>query len=110
MMSGGSNEGNDLKNIADAEIDRILSEQYDRGMKLLTDNRDVLDEIARVLIEKEKINGKELLNVIKSVKPELVTEKAMKAVSAIMAPDQKNDDEPKLEPAPAMMKKLDQLE
>lgn len=101
MMSGGSNEGADLKNIADAEIDRILAEQYDRGMKLLTDNRDVLDEIAKVLIEKEKINGKELLNVIKSIRPELVTEKAMSAVSAVMTPVL--DDEPKLEPQPAQM-------
>ena len=32
MMSGGSNEGDDLKNMADAEIDRILAEQYERGM------------------------------------------------------------------------------
>merc|ERR1719213_300009 len=93
MMSGGTNEGADLKNKADAEIDRILAEQYDRGMKLLTDNRDVLDEIARVLIEKEKINGKELLNVIKGIRPELVTEKAMEAVNAIMTPAQNDDAE-----------------
>jgi hypothetical protein len=32
MMSGGTNEGDDLKNKADAEIDRILAEQYERGM------------------------------------------------------------------------------
>ena len=33
MMSGGTNEGDDLKNKADAEIDRILAEQYERGMQ-----------------------------------------------------------------------------
>jgi len=64
MMSGGTNEGDDLKNKADAEIDRILAEQYERGMQLLVDNRDALDEIAKVLIEKEKIDGKELLKII----------------------------------------------
>lgn len=68
-------------------------------MKILTENRDVLDEIAKVLIEKEKIDGKELLNVIKEVNPELISDKAMEAVSQLMAP--KVDDEPKLEPAPA---------
>lgn len=99
MMSGGSNEGADLKNKADAEIDRILAEQYERGMEILTENRDVLDEIAKVLIEKEKIDGKELLNVIKSVNPELISDKAMEAVSQLMVPNA--DDEPKLEPAPA---------
>ena len=45
----------------DSEIDRILAEQYDRGMKLLTENRDILDEIAKCLIEEEKIDGKQLL-------------------------------------------------
>jgi len=30
-------------------------------MKLLTENRDVLDEIAKYLIEEEKIDGKQLL-------------------------------------------------
>lgn len=73
MMSGGSSEGADVKNKADAEIDRILSEQYERGMNLLTENRDVLDAIAKILIEEEKINGKELLKTIQSIKPELVT-------------------------------------
>ena len=44
-------------NKSDAEIDRILKEQYDRGMKILTENRDVLDVIAKTLIEEEKITG-----------------------------------------------------
>lgn len=33
-------------------------------MKLLTENRDVLDMIAQTLIEKEKINGVELVQKI----------------------------------------------
>lgn len=104
MMSGGSNEGEDLKNKADAEIDRILAEQYKRGMQLLTDNRDALDEIAKVLIEKEKIDGKEMLNIIQKISPELISEKAIEAVAAMMVPDfEEKDDgqEPKLQPAPA---------
>jgi len=83
-MMTGTNEGDDLKNKADAEIDRILAAQYERGMELLTTNRDALDEIAKVLIEKEKIDGKELLNILKSINPDLVSEKAMDAVSALM--------------------------
>jgi len=87
MMGGGPNEGADLKNKADAEIDRILAEQYDRGMKLLTDNRDVLDQIAKVLIEKEKIDGKELLTIIKSMKSDLISDKAIEKVSEIIVPN-----------------------
>ena len=53
MMSGmGMNqEGNELRNKVDKEIDRILSTQYSRGKQLLTENRDVLDAIASMLIE-----------------------------------------------------------
>ena len=59
-QSGGM-QGSVIKERIDQEIDRILNEQYERGMKLLTDNRDVLDAIAKILIEEEKIDGKQLL-------------------------------------------------
>jgi len=36
----------------------ILAQQYERGLSLLSENRDVLDEIAKILIKEEKINGK----------------------------------------------------
>ena len=53
---------------------------------MLTDNRDVLDEIAKMLIEEEKMDGKQLLQLIKNVKPGLVTEKAMEAIDKIVTP------------------------
>lgn len=56
-QSGGM-QGSVIKEKIDKEIDRILNEQYERGMKLLTENRDVLDAIAKILIEEEKIDGK----------------------------------------------------
>ena len=65
-------ESKALKNRADEEVDRILTEQYNRGMDLLTENRDILDMIAKTLIEKEKITGDELLEKIKEMKPELI--------------------------------------
>jgi cell division protease FtsH len=75
-----------IKEKVDAEIDRILYEQYERGMQLLTNNRDVLDAIAKLLIEEEKIDGKQLLNLIKSIKPEMVSEKAMDAIDQVITP------------------------
>jgi len=66
-------EGANIKNKADAEIDRILKEQYDRGMKLLTENKDVLDLIAQTLIKEEKITGTEMLSKIRDLRPELVS-------------------------------------
>jgi ATP-dependent Zn protease len=46
----------------------------------LTDNRNILDAIAKTLIEKEKITGVEMLQIIKQLKPELVTDEAIIAV------------------------------
>lgn len=41
--------------IIDEEVKRIVSEQYERAKKLLTENRSVLDNMARVLVERETI-------------------------------------------------------
>ena len=38
----------------------------------MTENRPILDQIAKELIEKEKINGLELLQIIQDIKPELI--------------------------------------
>ena len=86
MMMAPPGEGGSLKNRADAEIDRILKEQYQRGMNILVDNRDVLDGVAKTLIEKEKIDGIDLLKIIKDIKPELVSSKAMTEVYESMKP------------------------
>ena len=73
FQAQSAGEGANIKNKADAEIDRILKEQYERGMKLLTDNGDVLDLIAQTLIKEEKITGTEMLAKIRDLRPELVS-------------------------------------
>ena len=42
-------------NAIDEEVKRIVAEQYQRAKKLLTENRSVLDNMARVLVERETI-------------------------------------------------------
>ena len=59
-MQSGS-DGTLLLNLVDEEVDAILNDQYERGMKLITENKDILDKIAKTLIETEKIDGIELL-------------------------------------------------
>lgn len=91
---GISTDGQALKNKADAEIDRILLEQYERGMKLLNDNKQILDEISDTLIENEKMTGIELLDIIKKHDPELVSQaKYEEAESQIADKLQENMDE-----------------
>ena len=82
----GSFIGNDLQKKADGEIDRILSEQYDRGLHLLSENKDVLDAIAKSLIENEKIDGKQLLEVIQSVNPSLVSQSEIDQIENFLQP------------------------
>ncbi len=41
--------------IIDEEVKRIVSEEYERARKLLTENRSILDNMARVLVERETI-------------------------------------------------------
>ena len=64
--------GEELQRKADAEIDKILEEQYSRALKMLSDNRDVLDQIAVTLLDKEKITGAELLDIVQKVNPDLI--------------------------------------
>lgn len=68
---GSNQEGGELKNKSDKEIDRILTTQYVRGKQLLMENRDLLDAIASMLVEKEKINGAQMLELIARIKPGL---------------------------------------
>ena len=44
----------------DAEIARILSENYDVAMQLLTDHRALLDTVSESLLERETLDGAEL--------------------------------------------------
>ncbi len=46
---------------ADAEIQRILSECYARAKAILAENRELLDEVALYLLQKETITGDELM-------------------------------------------------
>ena len=76
---GMNQESGDLKNKSDKEIDRILTTQYIRGKQLLTENKDVLDAIANMLVEKEKINGDQMLELIARIKPELAKKEIVPA-------------------------------
>jgi cell division protease FtsH len=48
----------------DVEIRNIVDSCYDSAMRLLTENRDILDRIVNVLLEKETIGAEELDRLI----------------------------------------------
>ena len=51
-----------------AEIDRqvvaLIKKQHDKAIKILIDNRDKLDELAKFLYEKETITGEEFMEIL----------------------------------------------
>jgi cell division protease FtsH len=44
----------------DDEVARVLTEKYAEARKLLEDNREMLDRVARALLERETLEGKDL--------------------------------------------------
>ena len=50
------------------QIDRLvvdlISRQHDKAVKLLTDDRAKLDQLAKYLYEKETITGEEFMNIL----------------------------------------------
>ena len=49
--------------LIDNEVKNILKDAYDKAVTIIQENREVLDEIAAFLIEKETITGKEFMEI-----------------------------------------------
>ena len=48
----------------DAEVKRIVDEQWNRTMNLLTEKKDILENLANVLLEQETIERADLIKVL----------------------------------------------
>jgi cell division protease FtsH len=48
----------------DSEISKIVEEAHERARNILTEKRGLLDKVAKILLEKEVIEGKELKRII----------------------------------------------
>ena len=62
--------------LIDEEVKEMLKVAYDKAKKIIEDHREVMDEIAEFLIEKETITGKEFMEIynksLKKDEPESV--------------------------------------
>ncbi|OWF42037.1 AFG3-like protein 2 [Mizuhopecten yessoensis] len=52
--------GEETAQIIDEEVRNIVAKCYDRTMDLLTEKKDLIDKIAKLLLEKEKIDKKDM--------------------------------------------------
>ena len=73
--------------LIDEEVHRIISEAHERAVRILTDNRAVLDNMARVLVERETIYHEEVVMLMKGASVQEV-------LSAMDASDKKSDGNP----------------
>ena len=64
---GGARNGYSQKTAAeiDDEVRRLISEAHKKAVKLLTENRSILDNMSRVLVEKETIYTEEVSMLMK---------------------------------------------
>jgi len=62
----------DTAAVVDREVQEILNREYEAAKKLLTDNRELLDEISLYLLNKETITGDEMMAFVNGAKEENV--------------------------------------
>ena len=62
--------------IIDTETKKLLNNCYNDSVRILTENRELLDKIAAVLLEKETITGEEMMAIINPPVEETPAEEA----------------------------------
>ena len=53
----------------DEEINKLIKNAYERSKSVLNENLDILHQLAELLLEKETVMGKELDELIHSLRP-----------------------------------------
>ena len=54
----------DTQREIDRKVVELVKSQYEKALKILTDNREKLDELAKYLYEKETITGEEFMSIL----------------------------------------------
>lgn len=64
------NFSEEIASLIDREIKLIIEERYSFAKQLLTENRDIIEAIVRVLLEKETLDEQEVENIMQNVRNE----------------------------------------
>lgn len=96
------NCGDETATEIDHEVMKVLKESYAEAKRLLSENRDVLDQIADYLIKRETITGKEFMHIYREVKglPDPGVKRQLEKNADLMEP-QKEEAKPQLECGPS---------
>jgi cell division protease FtsH len=63
-ISRSQNYSEETARQIDAELRRIVDEQYERAKKILTDKRDRLDLLAEALLQHETLEGRHVMEIM----------------------------------------------
>lgn len=81
--------------IIDNEVLKIIREAHNKARELLRENRDLLDKIAEILLDKETIFGNEFMEVVCEKYPELKKKAAkLEEVEEVEKIDEINEEQP----------------
>ena len=69
--------------IIDEEILKVIKDAHNKARALLRDNRDLLDKISEILLEKETLFGDEFMAIVCEKYPELKKEEAKEKVEGV---------------------------
>ena len=64
MASQQQSMSAETRALIDAEVSRLVSGAYTRAKKLLLDNRQALDGLAKLLVEKETVSAEEFAQLL----------------------------------------------
>ncbi len=64
------NYSEEVASMIDREIKSLIQERYDFAKNILIENRDIMNEIAKVLLERESLDEKEVDEIIQRVQAE----------------------------------------
>ncbi len=70
-ISSTKNYSEEMATLIDREIKKIITTNYEKAKKLLEENIDLLHELAKLLLTKEVVDGKELDELVKKHKRDI---------------------------------------
>lgn len=93
--------GEDTAGMIDKEVLDIINHSYDEAMRMLTENREILNHISEYLYEKETITGTEFMKIFREMKglPEPEETEGHKGSGLNPADNEVPDTQPTISPA-----------
>jgi cell division protease FtsH len=97
----GPEFSDDMARVVDEEVTRLVNEAHDRARSILTKDRGLLDRLAKVLMEREVLDGKELKQYLDGEVP-IPTDEDLKREAEQKAAENGHKKEDKVMPGPAI--------